>query len=259
MSTKLLAVDDSRTMRQVLEHTFAGEDFETVTVEGGAQALEVVARGGVRVALIDVALGDTDGYSVCRSIRERSPQTGVLILSSKQHPYDEELGQAAGASGTVIKPFDTQALIDRMTEFAKQQPVALGDSILPPADSAPPESIEEAELEEIGTELAVDASGTGLEVVEDDDLVPESAPRVLSSQPPPKPETVPPPNGAGATMAQPVGQITPQKLGQLGLTAEQAAAVIALTREVVEQAVWEVVPDLAETLIKEEIKRLTRG
>ena len=48
------------------------------------------------------------------------------------------------------------------------------------------------------------------------------------------------------------------KLGALGLTAEQVSAVLALSREVVEAAVWEVVPTLAETLIKEEIRRLTQ-
>jgi hypothetical protein len=48
-----------------------------------------------------------------------------------------------------------------------------------------------------------------------------------------------------------------QKLSALGLTAEQVNAVLALSREVVEKVVWEVVPTLAETMIKEEIQRLT--
>jgi hypothetical protein len=47
------------------------------------------------------------------------------------------------------------------------------------------------------------------------------------------------------------------KLSGLGLTREQIQGVLSLSREVVEQVVWEVVPVLAETLIKEEIKRLT--
>jgi hypothetical protein len=47
------------------------------------------------------------------------------------------------------------------------------------------------------------------------------------------------------------------KLGQLGLTREQIEGVLALSREVIEQVVWEVVPELAEQLIKEELKRLT--
>jgi hypothetical protein len=47
------------------------------------------------------------------------------------------------------------------------------------------------------------------------------------------------------------------KLQELGLSKDQIEGVLALSRQVVEQVVWEVVPDLAETLIKEEIKRLT--
>jgi hypothetical protein len=48
------------------------------------------------------------------------------------------------------------------------------------------------------------------------------------------------------------------KLEGLGLTPQQADAVMALSREVVERAVWEVVPVIAEALIKEEIARLTK-
>jgi hypothetical protein len=48
------------------------------------------------------------------------------------------------------------------------------------------------------------------------------------------------------------------KLGALGLTQDQADAVLALSREVVEKVVWEVVPQLAEAIIKEEIARLTK-
>lgn len=48
------------------------------------------------------------------------------------------------------------------------------------------------------------------------------------------------------------------KLEGLSLTAEQTQAILALSREVIERVVWEVVPVLAETLIKEEIQRLTR-
>lgn len=47
------------------------------------------------------------------------------------------------------------------------------------------------------------------------------------------------------------------KLQGLGLTREQVAGVLALSKDVMEQVVWEVVPVLAETLIREEIQRLT--
>jgi hypothetical protein len=53
------------------------------------------------------------------------------------------------------------------------------------------------------------------------------------------------------------GKLAP-KLGELGLTSQQADAVLALSRELIERVVWEVVPQLAETMIREEIARLTR-
>ncbi|MDQ3033405.1 MAG: hypothetical protein M3Y87_13385, partial [Myxococcota bacterium] len=47
------------------------------------------------------------------------------------------------------------------------------------------------------------------------------------------------------------------KLSGLGLSPDQIDGVLALSREVIERVVWEVVPDLAETIIREEIRRLT--
>jgi len=64
--------------------------------------------------------------------------------------------------------------------------------------------------------------------------------------------TAPPPVAAAVN-----GQLA-GKLGDLGLTPAQVDAVLALSREVVERVVWEVVPQLAETMIREEIARLTK-
>jgi hypothetical protein len=65
------------------------------------------------------------------------------------------------------------------------------------------------------------------------------------------------PSPAASAFATANGQLA-GKLGDLGLTSQQADAVLALSREVVERVVWEVVPQLAEALIKEEIARLTK-
>ena len=72
--------------------------------------------------------------------------------------------------------------------------------------------------------------------------------------------STPQPQAAGAASASvtSVNGHLAGKLGELGLSPQQIDAVVALSREVVERVVWEVVPQLAETLIKEEIARLTR-
>ena len=64
--------------------------------------------------------------------------------------------------------------------------------------------------------------------------------------------------GGGGAVAAAVNGHLAGKLGELGLSPQQADAVLALSREVVERVVWEVVPQLAETMIKEEIQRLMK-
>jgi hypothetical protein len=81
-------------------------------------------------------------------------------------------------------------------------------------------------------------------------------PPKVAPAPAPAAATAPPP--AEAVAARLNGQMS-AKLGDLGLTAQQIEGVLALSKEVVERVVWEVVPELAETLIKEEIARLMKA
>jgi hypothetical protein len=88
---------------------------------------------------------------------------------------------------------------------------------------------------------------------------PAAAPAARPAAPAPaaSPKPAAAPAAAAAVNAAVNGQLA-AKVGELGLTPQQADAVLALSRELVERVVWEVVPVLAETLIKEEIARLTK-
>lgn len=74
---------------------------------------------------------------------------------------------------------------------------------------------------------------------------------------PPAAPPAPAPPAAAPAAATGNGSAMAEKLGDLGLTDEQIQGVLSLSREVIERVVWEVVPDLAETIIREEIRRLT--
>src|SRR3954453_8789122 len=64
VTTTLLAVDDSKTMRKVLEITFAGEDFRTVLCESADEALRKLGENP-QVALVDAGLENAAGYELC--------------------------------------------------------------------------------------------------------------------------------------------------------------------------------------------------
>jgi CheY-like chemotaxis protein len=276
VTTTLLAVDDSKTMRRVLEITFAGEDFRTVLCESADEALDKLAAERPQVALVDAGLGGAAGYELCQKIKAAAPNVAVVMLSSKQQPYDRARGSAVGADDFVDKPFDTQQLIEKVTTIARKAASApvMAVAPAPAAGSSPTAARQPADLGRPRVQtLAYGAA-----------QAPNMPPSPMPGQVAPKPispmrpamASAPPFTEVASRPAAPtivshapaphaVAQHAPAagnglpadlagKLAGLGLSAAQVEAVLALSREVVEQVVWEVVPALAETMIKEEIK-----
>jgi len=270
VTTTLLAVDDSKTMRKVLEITFAGEDFRTVLCESADEALGKLGENP-QVALVDAGLENAAGYDLCQKIKAQAPNVAVVMLSSKQQPYDRARGSAVGADDFVDKPFDTQQLLEKVTNIAKR---AASAPAMAPAPVVMP-SAAGIRPAEVATRPRVQTLAYGA----------SPSPNVPASPAPPQVQARPvqpvSPARAAEVPSRPVSPVIPApaapvaapaaaapaalpadfagKLGHLGLSAAQVEAVLALSREVVEQVVWEVVPTLAETIIKEELKRLTQA
>ncbi len=295
MPVTILVADDSATMRSILEMTFAGEDARVVTVDGGAAALEKALDLRPDVVLADLSM-EMDGYEVARAIKSGLPGTSVVVMASQQTPYDEAKGRDAGVDDHIVKPFDTQGVIDRITRLATGPRTAATGTISgvapthpyrdassagplpappvpaafaapqpfsPPAPPAPPAAPRG------GVPRTTVAFGSAPIVppvppaaprppIPGTITTPASSPESVAAPLPaaPAPASVAP-SAAKSPAAAAVSAAMSDKLSELGLTPQQAEAVLALSREVVERVVWEVVPELAETIIREEIKRLT--
>lgn len=314
MTTTLLGVDDSKTMRRVLEITFAGEDYKTVLAANADDAMSKLHAERPSVVLLDAALEGTNGYDLCQRLKAAAPSVAVVLLASKQQPYDRARGTQAGADDFVDKPFDTQQLLDKIGTLLKRQPGAAQTNLAstqhglgaPPAPVGVPLT---AAARPVSPELGARGRTQTLAYGQNPmggagpvaPVIPAPAPAVAAPapapaprsspvaaappfpppSPPAKPNVTPAPNPVAAAPVAAAPQPAPapiaaapapaaplaaavngadfsQKLAAIGLTKEQVTAVLALSREVVERVVWEVVPVLAETMIKEEITRLTR-
>ena len=298
--TTLLAVDDSVTMRKVLEITFAGEEYRHLSAASGDAALEVVRRDKPDIVLLDISLPGQDGYAVCAQVKAAHPRAFVVLLSSKQVAYDAAKGAAAGADDFADKPFDTQQMIDKVRKVLAGQPVAPTAAaapaapppaplqapsspavrpVAPPLGAAPAASPFAQNTQMFGSPsppgpapaaahaavttppaappAAANASSRTEPSMEHLRAAPPApaAERTLAAMAP-APASPPPAAAAAAQVAGATAALSP-KLAELGLTPAQVEAVLALSREVVERVVWEVVPTLAETIIKEEVRRLT--
>jgi len=297
----LLAVDDSATMRKVLEITFSGEDFKVLLAESGQAASKVGESPSAIV--VDTVLGTEDGYEVARELRKKNPRAAIVLLASRYNPYDQNRGRDAGADDFADKPFDTQQLIDKVKkaiaarESAPQTAAAAPAPAAPAAPQAAPQAaprvaspaasgLSKATQPSLGGEVRKNATlifGDQVPNAPGAAPAPSPAPAPVVARPapaapvaaapapvaappapvaaPPAPVAAPPAPVAAAPNAAVVaavnGQLAP-KLAALGLSPAQADAILALSRDIVEKVVWEVVPQLAETIIKEEIARLTK-
>ncbi len=266
-------------MRRVLEITFSGEDFQVLLAGNRAAALEEAAKNP-DVVLVDTVLDTEDGYALAKELRGKLPRAAVILLASRHNPYDAGRGAEAGADDTADKPFDTQAILDKVKKVlaAKESgeaPAVAAAPAAPPAIAKPPVPP--------ARPAASTMFGVAPPAVAAKPPVPVAAPAAPVAAPAaPKPAApFAAPAAPAAPFAAPAAPAAPKpapvaaapaaphavaaatatlanKLDGLGLTKDQVDAVLALSREVVEKAVWEVVPALAETLIKEEIARLTK-
>lgn len=139
MPTKILAIDDSKTMRLAIKITFAAEDADVTSVSKGSEAVARAKQMGADVVLVDATLaaGEPSGYDVCRALKQDAATSGipVIVLVSGQVGVDQAQLAAAGADDWLAKPFDTQELIDKVAAV-RQKPVARPAGAAKPAVAA---------------------------------------------------------------------------------------------------------------------------
>jgi two-component system, OmpR family, response regulator RegX3 len=107
---KILLVEDEDSIAEPLTEGLRREGFEVERVATGAAALEAAPADCV---LLDLRLPDTDGYAVCRSLRERS-YVPIIMVTAKGEEVDRVIGLELGADDYVVKPFGLRELIARI-------------------------------------------------------------------------------------------------------------------------------------------------
>lgn len=166
MSKKLLLADDSITIQKVIGITFANEDYELTIVDNGDTALEKARIERPDLILADVFMPGKNGYELCAAVRREAAlgQVPVLLLTGTFEPFDENKARAAGADSWIAKPFESQALIDRVEELLARvpqpAPVVQAPATAPVVQPAPqePPPVQEIEADFWGELADIDAA-----------------------------------------------------------------------------------------------------
>ena len=124
--THILAVDDSRTVQQLLSKRLAPLCDRLTVCGTAAEARRVLASEPVDVAVLDVVLPDGDGYELCSEIVscDNTRGTMVIFLSTQQDANSKVLGLHLGAMDYITKPFHPKELRARVAVALRQKATA---------------------------------------------------------------------------------------------------------------------------------------
>lgn len=248
MAQSILLADDSVTIQKVVELTFLDRDYDVTSVSNGDEAIEELRRKTPDLVVADVHMPGAGGYEVCRQAKLVRPELPVLLLVGTFEPFSEEDSRACGADGYLKKPFDSQELLRRVEQLLErgsspaEAVLSVKDSGLQPILSLdqgldPKEASGESA---IGSEVMVQAP---FDLSDDSSTGEPLVPAAEESRPPAPAEVAAASSNGGTLSADDVESIARRVVELIG-------------EKVVREVAWDVVPDLAEVVIKDRLRQL---
>lgn len=313
----VLCVDDSATMQQVADITFRGTEFTYVGARSFDEGLNKAKGQLPTLILADSHMPGQgkSGYDLCLALKSDAGTSHipVVILIGNAAPYDSARGVQVGADANLPKPWDTQTMLEKVTEIVGKaasgvakpgQAAAPASAPTPAAPVVPAAGTKSAPAAAAASAAMPPRSATIMGMPTIKMPAGNAQPAAPAPAPPTKtsvmsvppiapagsgPGTSPsirspaPPPPAPAVSIAPAGAInrapmvggTPTKrsllvertLAKMAARLAEAAglepgspellALLKLSTEVIERIVWEVVPDLAEQIIRENLHDLT--
>jgi CheY-like chemotaxis protein len=121
---KILAVDDSPTILEMIKAILISGGYEVVTAADGAEALNTAKTEKPDLILLDVMLPKLDGYRVCRLLKfdQNYKHIPIVMLTAKSEEQSVATGIRTGANLYLTKPIEPERLLEAVaSELAKVQ------------------------------------------------------------------------------------------------------------------------------------------
>ncbi|MGN0399786.1 MAG: response regulator transcription factor [Blautia sp.] len=113
MSYNILVAEDEQEIAELLKLYLENEGYKVFWAKDGIEALELVEKEEINMAVLDIMMPRMDGYELTRRIRENSNMP-ILILSARGQSNDKILGLNLGADDYISKPFDPLEIVARV-------------------------------------------------------------------------------------------------------------------------------------------------
>ncbi|WP_121063924.1 response regulator [Chachezhania antarctica] len=114
MAKRILAVDDSRTMRAMLSQALVEAGYEVDLAEDGAQGLERITEQVPNLLITDINMPKLDGFGLIEAVRGQKNLRAlpILVLTTESAAELKMKARKAGASGWIVKPFEEEKLLN---------------------------------------------------------------------------------------------------------------------------------------------------
>jgi len=109
----ILVVDDSKTVRESLKFFLKEGGYNVLEGADGREALEVLKSSKADLVITDVNMPNLDGLGLIEELRKSSDNkfTPILVLTTESQQSIMEKGKALGATGWIVKPFDSEKVL----------------------------------------------------------------------------------------------------------------------------------------------------
>jgi two-component system, OmpR family, alkaline phosphatase synthesis response regulator PhoP len=114
MTSRILFVEDAPDVQMIVSDLLRGSGHHVVVSSDGNEALHVAGEQRFDLMILDVMLPGRSGFELCRAVRERGFDGGILMLTARAQVDDRVEGLGTGADDYLIKPFDSKELLARV-------------------------------------------------------------------------------------------------------------------------------------------------
>ncbi len=111
---KVLVVDDSNAIRQLVSRTLLNSGFDVESAVDGADGLRSAEACDYDLVITDINMPQMDGLNLISNLRKMPSyrMKPILVLSTEYSPEMKKRGKEAGATGWLVKPFNPDTLLD---------------------------------------------------------------------------------------------------------------------------------------------------
>jgi two-component system, chemotaxis family, chemotaxis protein CheY len=110
---RIMTVDDSASMRQMVSITLKGAGYDVVEATDGRDALEKMEKHSIHMLITDINMPNLDGIGLVRKVRSHAVYRfiPIILLTTESQGSRKQEGKTAGATGWIVKPFKPDQLL----------------------------------------------------------------------------------------------------------------------------------------------------